>query len=131
MLCRTRPWAIMSRGGGKAHTRGSPIGDYGIVDVAAAGACPPHMLARARLESQKHIKSDTERPRKYTLCTRCGVANLMINFEAVPSARFGMYGTCVDGKDYTHHKFTVIGADVYRRLQDMPRERRVQWWFER
>ncbi|KAH9586528.1 hypothetical protein LSM04_007696 [Trypanosoma melophagium] len=85
-----------------------------------------------RLENQKHIRSDVDRERRYRFCTKCGITTVTINFSAVPSARIGLWGRCVNDKDYTHHNFVELSRREYEQLRDSPVEKRVHWWrYER
>lgn len=140
MFLRSRFLFITKRGGGSTTSRGvEGFGEYGtLVTPTAAPMIPKHLKDRFRLEKQKHIKEeDAEaasknctRPRQYTVCTKCGVSSVVINFDAVPSARLGMYGTCEGGKDYTHHKFRVVSKEDYERMQSMAMRERIQWLFQ-
>ncbi len=135
MFSRSSFLFITKRGGGSSTTRGiEGVGEFGaMLTPTQVRAVPKHLKDRFRLEKQKHIKeedAETARTRQYTVCTKCGVSSVVINFDAVPSARIGMYGTCVDGKDYTHHKFRVIPKFDYERMQDMSKKERLQWLFQ-
>lgn len=140
MFFRSRFSLFTQRGGGTATSRGiQGVGDYGVmISPDKAPGVPRHLKERFRLEKQKHIKEeDAEasarnmiRPRQYTVCTKCGISSLVINFDAVPSARIGMYGVCENGKDYTHHAFRVISKQDYERMQDLSKKERLQWLFQ-
>jgi hypothetical protein len=121
---------LTQRGGGAARTRGNPIGEFGVMSVAKAPAVPRHVIESFRLERQAHAGPTDARPHKYLLCTKCGVASVTVNFDAVPSARIGMFGVCEGGKDYTHHKFVTTSAAEYARLQAMTPAERVRWHFQ-
>lgn len=81
-----------------------------------------------RLENQKHIRKDELRERKYQFCTRCGITSVTINFNEVPSARIGLWGRCVDEKDYTHHRFAELSQAEYKKLREWPVNKRLDWW---
>ncbi|KEG12579.1 hypothetical protein DQ04_01601040 [Trypanosoma grayi] len=85
-----------------------------------------------RLENQKHIRNDVDRERRYRFCTKCGITSVTINFNTVPSARIGLWGRCVNDKDYTHHNLMELSQREYEQLREWPVERRVHWWrYER
>ncbi|EPY31885.1 hypothetical protein STCU_03139 [Strigomonas culicis] len=81
-----------------------------------------------RLENQKYMKNDHDRERRYRLCTRCGITTVTVNFDQVPSARVGLWGRCVDDKDYTHHRFAALSQGEYEHIRDWPLEKRLNWW---
>lgn len=81
-----------------------------------------------RLENQKHIRKDATRERQYRFCVQCGTTTMTVNFSQVPSARLGLWGRCVDNKDYTHHRFADISAEEYRKLREWPAAKRLNWW---
>ena len=136
MFSRSSFRFLMERGAGKARTRGNPAGDYAtIADPNKAAAIPNYLKERFRLEKQKHVrdeeKAGTPRPRQYTMCSKCGLSTIVINFDAVPTARIGMFGTCKNGTDYTHHKFSVVTKEDYDMMKSMTKEERVQWMFNK
>lgn len=73
------------------------------------------------------MRSDT-RERLYAMCVKCGCTTVTVNFDCVPSARVGLWGRCVDSKDYTHHSFATLSAPEYQRLREMSAEARLNWW---
>lgn len=81
-----------------------------------------------RLENQKHIRNDLTRERRYRFCVQCGTTTVTVNFNNVPSARVGLWGRCVDNKDYTHHRFADLSQEEYMKLRDWPTEKRLNWW---
>lgn len=81
-----------------------------------------------RLENQKHMRKDFQRERWYQLCTKCGITTVTVNFEAVPSARIGLWGRCVGDTDYTHHRFVDLSQREYEHIRDAPIEKRLHWW---
>lgn len=81
-----------------------------------------------RLENQKHIRNDLTRERRYSFCVKCGTTTMTVNFNHVPSARLGLWGRCVDGLDYTHHRFAQISPEEYRKLREWPASKRLNWW---
>lgn len=81
-----------------------------------------------RLENQKHIRRDNNRDRRYQFCVRCGITTMTVNFDQVPSARIGLWGRCVDDRDYTHHSFADLSAAEYRKLREWPTLKRLSWW---
>ncbi|EAN98690.1 hypothetical protein TcYC6_0075370 [Trypanosoma cruzi] len=81
-----------------------------------------------RLENQKHIRNDLDRERRYRFCTKCGITSVTINFNAVPSARIGLWGRCVDDRDYTHHKLVELSQREYEQLRELPVKERIHWW---
>jgi hypothetical protein len=93
----------------------------------------PHRLkALFRLENQKHVRNDSQRERRYLFCPKCNTTTVTINFDQMPSARIGLWGRCVDGRDYTHHKFVGVSQADYMTLREMAPEERGSWWrFER
>ena len=85
-----------------------------------------------RLESQKHVRNDVDRERRYLFCPKCNTTTVTINFDKMPSARVGLWGRCVDDKDYTHHTFHAVSQSEYMRMRDMSAEERGSYWrFER
>ncbi|RNF21161.1 uncharacterized protein Tco025E_03604 [Trypanosoma conorhini] len=81
-----------------------------------------------RLENQKHIRSDVDRERRYRLCTKCGITSVTVNFNVVPSARIGLWGRCVDDKDYTHHNLVELSQREYEELRELPVNERIHRW---
>lgn len=81
-----------------------------------------------RLENQKHMRNDATRERRYAFCVRCGITTVTVNFDAVPSARIGLWGRCANDSDYTHHSFTEISPTEYKKLREWPVEKRLHWW---
>lgn len=93
---------------------------------------PQRLRDLARLESQKHVKRDLLRERRYGFCKKCGNTSVLVGFDSTPSARIGLWGRCRDDKDYTHHDFMSVSQAEYERLRDMPVDRRLNYWaFER
>jgi hypothetical protein len=86
----------------------------------------PLIKDRFRLAGKSVFKNDT-RQRNYAMCNVCGKTHTVVNFEAVPSARIGLFGRCKGDKDYTHHKFTFITQTQYDKMQAMEVEQRVTW----
>jgi hypothetical protein len=87
------------------------------------------MKAACRLESQSYMKRDSSRLRQYALCQKCGNTTVMVNFDQVPSARVGLWGRCVDDKDYTHHKYYPITQREYEQLRELPPTDRIVSFF--
>ncbi|CUG87547.1 Hypothetical protein, putative [Bodo saltans] len=86
----------------------------------------------SRIENNAKIAANTTRDRKYNLCTKCGTTTVTIGFDQTPSARLGLWGRCVDDKDYTHHKYVVLSKGEYEALRDLPLDERLsRWRFER
>ena len=81
-----------------------------------------------RLESQRFVQKDSTRERRYNFCTKCGITTVTIGFDKTPSARIGLWGRCVDNKDYTHHRMTHVSQGEYQRLRDMPVQERLSFW---
>lgn len=121
----------------KQTDRGNPFGKYGLLDVANVPPAPRELINKFRLENQKHIKKEDatlapseRRQRQHMLCQKCGTMKLTINFDKAPSARIGMFGVCVGGTDYTHHRFHVLTSDQYRLLGPLPPNERLKWFMD-
>ena len=84
---------------------------------------------RFRLEAQKHMRNDTTRTRQYALCKKCGSMHVVVNFDVIPSARIGLWGKCVGGRDYTHHEFVAVSQSQYVRMQQMMPAQRITWFL--
>ncbi|ESL07646.1 hypothetical protein TRSC58_04661 [Trypanosoma rangeli SC58] len=85
-----------------------------------------------RLENQRHIRNDVDRERRYRFCTKCGITSVTVNFNVVPSARIGLWGRCVDDKDYTHHNLVELSQREHKELRELPVKERIHWWrYER
>ncbi|RNF02997.1 hypothetical protein TraAM80_06047 [Trypanosoma rangeli] len=85
-----------------------------------------------RLENQRHIRNDMDRERRYRFCTKCGITSVTVNFNVVPSARIGLWGRCVDDKDYTHHNLVELSEREHKELRELPVRERIHWWrYER
>lgn len=92
----------------------------------------PQIKERIRLENQKFMTSDNTRERRYALCKRCGRLNLTVNFDQLPSARIGLHGTCVDDKDFTHHRMVEVTSEDYKTMTQMDLKKRLTfYYFER
>lgn len=81
-----------------------------------------------RLENQRYMLRDTERERRYRLCTKCGITTVTVNFDKVPSARVGLWGRCVNDRDYTHHRFAELSRREYEHIRDWNIDKRLNWW---
>lgn len=57
------------------------------------------------------------------------MTTVVMGFEQTPSARLGLFGRCVDGKDYTHHHFVHLTKDQYESCIDVPRDERLTKLF--
>ncbi|CAG9575045.1 conserved hypothetical protein [Leishmania major strain Friedlin] len=101
---------------------------FGALNRSNGVVLSKRMKDTFRLENQKHMRKDFDRERRYRLCQRCGITSVTVNFDQVPSARVGLWGRCVDGKDYTHHRFVELSQREYEQLRDWPIEKRLNWW---
>ena len=72
-----------------------------------------------RLSSQEFIVSDKDRTKKYSLCRKCGMTRMTVNWDVVPSARVGLYGECRNGLDYRHHNWIDIRGSDFQALKNM------------
>lgn len=93
---------------------------------------PKRLRDAARLENNKLVSAEQMRTRRYKFCTKCGSTTVLIGFDTTPSARVGLWGKCVDNKDYTHHKYVELAKGEYEVLRDLPIDERLnRWRFER
>uniref|UniRef100_A0A7S4KHF5 Uncharacterized protein n=1 Tax=Paramoeba aestuarina TaxID=180227 RepID=A0A7S4KHF5_9EUKA len=84
-----------------------------------------------RMSNQKYIIEDTKRQKMYTLCRKCGNIRMTVNLDKVPSARIGLWGTCVNGLDYRHHSWVQIRSHEYQELKNLElRERLNHFIFD-
>lgn len=101
---------------------------FGALNRSSAPTLDKRTKDLCRLESQKYMRKDSTRERRYRLCTRCGATTVTVNFDQVPSARIGLWGRCVDDKDYTHHRFVDLSAREHAIIRDWAPEKRMHWW---
>ncbi|CCW63447.1 unnamed protein product [Phytomonas sp. EM1] len=121
-------------------SRSNVFGANSLFSFTKFGAIPRNTAFEANkrtrylfsLENQKHIQRDHQRERRYRFCVQCGIITVTVNFDRVPSARIGLWGRCVDDRDYTHHRFVELTQREHARLKEWPVERRLNWWrYER
>ncbi len=138
MLRRTLCFSSLRAGPPTATDRGNVASRFGYIDTARVPGQTRTALQKIKLENQKHIRKEMremspseQRKRQFVICQKCGVLNMVINFDKIPSARVGMFGLCTDGADFTHHKFAVISGDQYRMLQEKDIRDRLDWFWSR
>ena len=84
-----------------------------------------------RMSNQKYIKEDGKRQKIFSLCRKCGNIRFTVNLDKVPSARIGLWGTCVNGLDYRHHSWISIREVEYQSLKNLDlRERLNHYIFD-
>lgn len=128
-LLHSRSEAVGGPGGAFSMTRDVTLAAEGE-EPSTRTRTPVALKQLFRLDAQKRADGD-RRTRAYYICKECGRTTQTVNFDAMPSSTIGLYGTCRDGRDYTHHKFKAVAAAQYERLneEEDPEARLTMWRY--
>ena len=106
----------------------------GLFSVTRFGKLAQHSATSSekeymRLSSQRYIRQDKEREKVYSMCRKCGNTRMTVNWDRIPSARIGLWGTCVNGLDYRHHAWIPIKESEYQSLKPLERRDRLNHYI--